>query len=163
VADSFRFTDINGNYQMRRDSTTNELERRLKKRFEKAAPPDTPGTSWTKIRNRNMMWVGLADSITTLNGDVYRYYHGQFERRSFSREFDGEFIDARFYTADIFDGRPTHPYEGTLVGTITVDRSRPNGNLHIEAQLTVTFYPDHYHAALQSGNSYREWDHYYRP
>ncbi|MCP4631676.1 MAG: hypothetical protein GY855_02025 [candidate division Zixibacteria bacterium] len=161
VADSFRFTDIDGEYQYRPDSTTNQFERRLKKFFEKEARGN--GTSWTKERNRNMLWVGLADSVTVLNGDIYRYHHGENEYRDFSREFEGDFLDVKFYSEDIYNGRPTHPFEGTLAGSTFVDKEVNGQTLHIEASLTVTFYPDHFHVLLQSGDSYREWDHYYQP
>ncbi|MBD3170106.1 MAG: hypothetical protein GF307_11530 [candidate division Zixibacteria bacterium] len=163
VADSFRYADTEGNYQYWRDENTNQFERRLKREFHRDAWPETPGTSWDKSRSRNMLWVGLAEDVTTLNGDVHRYYHGQNSFREFTREFEGEFLEVKFNTEDLFNGRPTHPFEGTLAGSTWVDYEGQIREYHIEAEITVTFYPDHFHVIFRSGDNYFEWDHYYEP
>lgn len=163
VVDSFRLTDLNHEYQFRRDSTTNEFERRLTKSFTLDIRPESLGTYWVKQRSRNTHWVGLADSVTTLNGAFRRYWNGQSEYRSFEREVTGEFTDTQVYTADLLDGRPIYPFAGSFFGQLTMDVERPNRQVHIEGTLEVTFYPDHYHARLVRGENWWEWDHYYNP
>ena len=160
VVDSFRFTDTEGEYQIHRDSTTDQFERRLKRNMAFDSGMEN-GPSWNKERNRNMHWVGLADSLTTLNGDIYRHYYGENFRRTFEFTTSGIFEDVVFSTADIFDGRPTHPISGQFTGTHVTDKQFPNREVHKEAEFTVTFYSDHYHVYLVSGNNYWNWDVYY--
>ncbi len=84
VADSFRFTDSNDHYTRFRDSTTNIFERRFKKTytFERHGGPDT---NWIKVRDRNIRWSGLVDTVATLNGDFYRRWYGDNDHRLFNR------------------------------------------------------------------------------
>jgi len=161
VVDSFRLADIDGAYQRHRDSLTNTFERRLKKDFELSGGQNDPGTIWTRDRQRNALWDGLADTVVTLNADFNRYWSGTNEYRNFSREVSGVLTDIQFYTGDLFDGRPTHPFAGALTAEMTHDVVRPNGQFHLEGNLTITFYPDHYHARLERGDNWWEWDHYY--
>jgi len=162
VVDSFRFTDLGGTYQFRPDSTTNEFERRLKKYFLLTPHPDSQGTFWLKSRNRNTHWVGLTDSVTTLNGDFLRHWNGQSEYRNFERTVTGDLNDIQFYTDDIFDGRPTQPISGEFVGSIVQDVQTPYRQVHLEGSLTITFYMENglhcYHARLERGNNWWEWD-----
>lgn len=160
VADSFRFTDTGGEYQYHPDSMTNQFERRMKKNHTYDSGIEN-GPAWDKTRNRNMNWVGLAGSITTLNGDVYRHYWGQNFRRTFEHTMSCTFEDVLFETEDVLDHRPTHPFDGILEGNLVTDKQLPNRDVHIEAEFTVTFYPDHYHVHLVSGDSYWDWDVYY--
>ena len=160
VVDSFRFTDAEGEYQNHRDLTTHQFERRLKRNISYDSGLDG-GQVWDKERNRNMNWIGLTDTITTLNGDVYRHYYGQNYLRTFEHTTTGVIENVVFETDDIFDGRPTHPISGQLTGSIVTDKQLPNRDVHFEAEFTVTFYPDHYHVHLVSGNSYWDWDYYY--
>ena len=163
VVDSFRMTDLDSQYQFRRDSTTNIFERRLKKSFEKTARPESLGYYWTKTRERNTHWEGLADSVTNLNGDFNRHWAGENAFRAFDRVVEGTATDIQFYTADIRDGRPTYPFDGTFNGSMTLDVVTAQRTKHIEATLVVTYFPDHYHARLESGDNFWEWDHYYNP
>jgi len=157
VTDSARFTDLGDAYQQFPDSTTNQFERRMMKTFTLAIED----TSWTKYRHRNMHWIGLADSVTTVNGDFLRHWQGDRGVHHFDRVVDGEFQDVQFYTNDLRDGLPTHPFDGTMISSVTLDIEAPNGTVHLEGSLTVTFFFDHYHAYLVRGSNYWEWDHYY--
>jgi hypothetical protein len=162
VADSFRFFDTNMNYQFRRDSTTNVFERRLKKYFELTPQPESLSTYWVRNRERNMLWEGLADSVTTLNGDFHRLWDGESRARSFSKLVEGDLTDISFYTADLEDDRPAYPFDGEFVSSMTLDIETPRRQAHIEGELTVTFYRDGdnfcYHARLERGDNWWEWD-----
>lgn len=160
VIDSFRFRDINGDYQRCRDENTNEFERRLKKQISYSTGTND-GTAWEKERIRNMYWVGLTDSLTTLNGDIYRYYNGSSAYRNFEHAVEGEFQDVVFQTFDIMDGRPTYPIDGIFEGSFSTDKQLPDRAVHIEGEFTVTFYFDHYHVHLVSGDNYWDWDVYH--
>jgi hypothetical protein len=105
----------------------------------------------------------LADSVTTLNGDFTRHWAGENEHRTFERLVEGNAADVKFYTSDIKDGRPTHPFDGTFNASMTQDVVMAHRTAHIEATLIVTYFPDHYHARLESGDNFWEWDHYYNP
>jgi hypothetical protein len=163
LADSFRFTDLNSNYQLRHDSTTNVLERRFKNSYLFSAGPESLGTHWLKTRNRNANWVGLADSVTTLNGDFRRYWEGQTDYRDFDRTVTGEMSDIKFYTSDLENGRPTFPFSGTFAGTVVTNVTAPHRQAHFEGQLTLTFRMEDgrycYHARLVRGDNWWEWDH----
>ncbi len=162
VVDSFRFTDLDSNYQPRRDLTTNIFERRLKKSFEYTSRPDTLYDHWLKTRERNMRWEGLADSVTTLNGDFHRRWEGELGRRGFRREIEGELTGIEFYTRDLMNGRPTYPFDGAFTASMVLDVETPRRQAHIEGTLTVTFYREGrqfcYHARLVRGDNWWEWD-----
>lgn len=162
IIDSFRFTGLDSAYQAHWDSTTNVFERRLKKLFTLTPLPDSPGTFWTKSRTRNTHWQGLADTVTTLNGDFHRQWAGQSQGRSFTRDVQGELTDLKYYTADLRDLRPAHPFAGTLTSDLTLDVVRTYRQYHVEGTLTVTFRLENgnycYHARLVRGNNWWEWD-----
>jgi hypothetical protein len=156
-------TDINSQYQFRRDTTTNIFERRLKKSFVQTARPESLGYFGTKTRERNTHWEGLADSVTTLNGNFTRHWAGQNNYRTFDRLITGSASDVKFYTSDLEDGRPTRPFDGNFNASLTLDIVTARRTAHIEGTLVVTYFPDHYHARLERGDNWWEWDHYYRP
>ncbi len=76
VVDSFRFTALDGIFQFRGDSTTNIFELRLKKSSSVQPNSDLPGVQRSRSLEINTRWVGLADSVTTLNGDFHRHAEG---------------------------------------------------------------------------------------
>jgi len=160
VVDSFRFTDTEGNYQRWRNENTDEFERRMKRNF--SYDPGGEGfTTWNKIRNRNMHWEGLTDSQVTLNGDIYRYYYAENTNRLFEHTIQGDFEEVMFETEDVLDGRPTRAIDGQFIGTFETFKVLPNREVYFEGEFTVTFYPDHYHVHLVSGDNYWDWDVYY--
>jgi len=160
VVDSFRFSDEEGEYQRFRDEYTDRFERRLKREF--TYMPEGDGfTSWQKTRNRNMDWIGLTETEVTLNGDLYRYYYGSNPQRLFEHEVAGDFNDVIYETADVFNGRPIHPLSGEFVGSFETFRALGFREVSIAGEFTVTFFADHYHVHLVSGDNYWDWDHYY--
>ena len=161
-ADSFRLTELDGTYRRHRDTLTNIFERRLY-RFRQWWP--TRGDSATYALtdySRHMHWAGLADSITTVNGDMHRLWHGQNERRLYNRYVTGQLTNVELYTRDVRNGYPYRPFSGTFVGTLVLDVNRPAVQYHIEGSVTVTFYPDRYEVHLVRGNNYWDWIVYYR-
>jgi hypothetical protein len=163
VIDSFRFTTLDSLYQFRHDSITNIFERRLKKSFMHTIRPDSMGTHWLRTRERNMHWEGLADTVTTLNGDIQRQWEGQTEFRAFTRTVDGTFNAIKFYTSDLDNGHPTYPISGTFNATMVQDAQGPMRQIHLEGTLTVIFRMENgqhcYHARLVRGDNWWEWDH----
>jgi len=160
VMDSFRLADADTVYQRCRDSTTHMFERRLKRTFAYDCG-DPEGPQWEKTRNRNMNWFDLTDSLVTLNGDIYRYYYGQNHQRTFEHTVEGDFEDVVFESEDLFNRLRTHPIDGQFFGSLVTDKELPYRDVHFEGEFTVTFYMDHYHVYLVSGDSYWEWDVYY--
>jgi hypothetical protein len=163
VVDSFRFTDLGGNFQRHRDSTTNIFERHLKRSQILSANPDTSGTHWVRSFTRNTHWEGLADSVTTLNGNFSRHWDGQTEHRVFARSLEGTLSDLKFYTSDFGLGHRPHPFSGTANAAVLVDVEAPNRQVHLEGVLTITFRMENgqfcYHARLVRGTNWWEWDH----
>ncbi|MCP4580074.1 MAG: hypothetical protein GY839_00540 [candidate division Zixibacteria bacterium] len=160
VIDSFRFADAEGNYQRHRNDETDGFERRLKRNF--SYDPGGEGfTTWDKSRNRNMNWEGLTDSLVSLDGDIYRHYYADNTRRLFEHTLQGDFEEVVFETEDVLDGRPSHAIDGQFTGTFETDKVLPNREVHFAGEFTITFYPDHYHVHLVSGDNYWDWDVYY--
>jgi hypothetical protein len=161
VIDSFRFTDLNSNYQRFCDSTTNVFERRLKKDFHAERGRIHNGTEWDRNLRRNTIWDGLADSVTTLNGDFNRYWSGESIWRDFEKTVDGEMTDIQFHTEDLRPLRYAHPFDGVFEAWMVMDMELPRRQAHIEAHLVVTFFEGGYHAYLERGNNWWEWTHYW--
>ncbi len=162
LTDSFRFSDSNDQFTRLPDSLTDIFQRHFKKTFtfERHSGADT---AWTKERRRNVRWEGLADSVTVLNGDFYRHWTGDNERRLFDRTVQGTLDSLKFHSADLFNHVYPHPFSGTLISNMVMDVQTPNRTVHLEGTLTITFYSDHYHARLVRGDNWWEWDHYYLP
>jgi hypothetical protein len=162
VVDSFRFTNLSGQFQLSRDSTTNTFERRLKKNYILAEGRDSVGTHWVRTFERNATWVGLADTVTTLNGNFSHTWLGQTERRSFSRDVQGNLNNIQFYSADFGTGHRPHPFAGTANASVVMDVVTPNREVHLEGTLTITFRMENgqycYHARLVRGSNWWEWD-----
>jgi hypothetical protein len=76
VSDSFRFTALDGMFQFQRDSTTNVFEQKLSKSSSLIPNPDMPGVTRSRLIASDFRWVGLADSVTTLNGTFHRHSEG---------------------------------------------------------------------------------------
>jgi hypothetical protein len=160
-ADSFRLTALNGDYQRYRDSLTNIFERRLY-RFRQWWPIRGDSATYALTDySRHMHWAVLADSVTTVNGDMHRLWHGQTERRLYNRDVTGSLDNVELYTRDLRNGYPYRPFSGTFVGTLVLDVVRPAIEYHISGTVTVTFYHDHYHVHLVRGDNYWDWDVYY--
>ena len=163
VIDSFRFTDLDSNYQRFRDSTTNIFERKLKKDFHAERGRIHDGTEWNRSLDRNAVWDGLADSVTSLNGDFNRYWSGESDWRDFEKTVDGEMTDILFHTDDLRPLRHAHPLDGAFEAWMVMDITLPRRQAHIEAHLTVTFFDGGYHARLERGDNWWEWTHYWPP
>jgi hypothetical protein len=161
VADSFKFTDLYSNYQRFRDSTTNIFERRLKRNLHAERGRINDGTEWNRNLERNTIWDGLADSVTSLNGDFYRYWSGESDWRDFEKTINGELTDILFHTRDLRPDHRAYPYDGTFEAWMVLDVTLPRRQAHIEAHLTVTFFDGGYHAYLQRGDRWWEWTHYW--
>jgi hypothetical protein len=161
-SDSFRLTDINSDYQRHRDSTTNVFDRRIKKRLVYAPQSDSLRDNWLRTRERNMIWSGLADSVTTLNGDFHRRWIGEARRLNFTREIEGTLDNIKFYTRDLHDGRPSYPFDGVFEADMVLDVETEHREVFVEAHLAVTFYREGdqfcYHARLERGDNWWEWD-----
>ena len=160
-ADSFRLTALDGAYQRYRDTLTNIFERRLYRMREWWQNRGDSTTYALTHYTRFMHWEGLADSVTTVNGNIRRLWHGQDARRLYNRDVLGSLTDVKLYTADLRNGAPYRPFSGTLTAVLVLDVTRPAGQYHIEGTLTITFFPDHYHVHLVRGDNYWDWDVYY--
>ncbi len=162
VVDSFRFTDINSQYQYHRDSTTDMFERRLNKDLHVERDRTRDGSEWTRTLQRNATWSGLADTVTSLNGDFSRYWVGEGELWSFEKTTDGEMVDILFHTDDLRRDRPAHPFDGTFEAWMVMDVLRGDRQVHIESHLIVTFFDGGFHARLERGDRFWEWTRYWR-
>ena len=161
VVDSFRFTDLNSEYQRFHDSTTNIFERRLKRDLHAERGRIDDATEWDRNMERNTIWDGLADSITTLNGDFSRHWSGESDWRDFEKTTNGEMTDILFHTEDLRSDYPAHPYDGTFEAWMVMDIVLPRREAHIEAHLIVTFFDGGYNAHLERGDNWWEWTHYW--
>jgi hypothetical protein len=110
-----------------------------------------------------MHWEGLAESVTTVNGNMHRLWSGATDNRTYNRDVVAALENVKLYTSDLRDGPPNFPFSGTLIAQMTLNKQTPNRQVHVDATLTITFYPDHYHAHLVRGNNYWDWDHFYGP
>jgi hypothetical protein len=157
--DSFRFSDSTGVYQQNRSILTDKFEHRLHRIY--TFNNDTSGVNWEKTRNRNVMWDGFTDTVLVLTGNIQRSYTGQTPNWDFTHTMSGVFDSVKFNTEDFLNGLPTHPKSGQFTGSTVNDRQSPNNSIHIATDFTVTFYADHYHVHIVSGDNYWDWDHYY--
>lgn len=164
VVDSFRFTDLDSQYQIHPDSTTNIFERNLNKDFHAESGPMHPDREWDRTVERHTNWDGLAEDIVTLNGDFNRWWSGQSSNHVFEKTVDGEMTDIQFYRDDMIRPiRDAHPFDGDFEGWMVMDIELPERQAHIEAHLTVEFFEGGYHATLERGSNWWEWTHYWEP
>jgi hypothetical protein len=157
--DSFRFSDSAGEYQQARNLFTDVLEHKLHRTY--VFNNTQSGVNWQKARHRDVKWDGFTDSLLVFTGTAQRTYAGQNLNAVFSHSMSGTHDSVRFRTDDFLNGLPTHPISGQFYGTTEHSRQSNNNTIQITATFTVTFYEDHYHVHLVSGNNFWDWDHYY--
>lgn len=157
--DSFRFSDSAGDYQQTRNILTNIFEHKLHRTY--VFNNTAGGVAWEKTRHRDVKWDGFTDSLLVFTGTMQRSYAGQNQGSVFSHTMSGTYDSVRFRTDDFLNGLPTHPISGQFYGTTDHSRQTNNNTIHITATFTVTFYEDHYHVHLVSGDNYWDWDYYY--
>jgi hypothetical protein len=157
--DSFRFTDTLGDFQRNHDEQTAIFEHRLHRLYNFANPQS--GVNWIKTRYRNVIWDGFIDTTLVLTGNIQRSYTGQTPNWDFSHTMTGIYDSVKFRTEDFLNGLPTHPIAGQFTGTSEHNRQLANSLVHITTSFTATFYEDHYHVHIISGENYWDWDHYY--
>lgn len=157
--DSFRFSDAAGEYQQTMNLLTDVFEHKLHRTY--VFNNTQGGIAWQKARHRDVRWDGFTDSILVFTGNIQRTYAGQTPTAAFSHSMSGTHDSVRFRTDDFLNGLPTHPISGQFYGTTDHTRQATNNTIHIAATYTVTFYEDHYHVHLVSGNNFWDWDHFY--
>ncbi|NLI14876.1 MAG: hypothetical protein GX409_01175 [candidate division Zixibacteria bacterium] len=157
--DSFRFSEASGIYQQSPNSLTDIFEHRLHRAY--SFDNTSGGVAWEKAHHRNVKFDGFMDSIMVSTGSIERTYEGQASNITFSHVMSATNDSVKFRTDDFLNGLPTHPISGRFYGTTDHNRQSNSNIIHITATFTVTFYEDHYHVHLISGNNFWDWDCYY--
>lgn len=157
--DSFRFSDAMGEYQQNINILTDVFEHKLHRTY--VFNNTQGGVAWQKARHRNVTWEGFTDSILVHSGTVQRTYAGQASNAVFSHSMSGICDSIKFRTDDFLNDLPTYPTAGQFYGTTSHSRQSNNRTIQISTDFTVTFYDDHYHVHLVSGDNFWDWDHYY--
>lgn len=157
--DSFRFSNAMGDYQERLNLLTDAFEHKLHRTY--TFNNTSSQVTWQKTRHRDVKWDGFTDSILVHTGTIQRDYAGQTPNAAFSHTMSGVNDSVKFRTEDFLNGRPTYPIAGQFYGTTSHSRQSNNNTIQFSTDFTVTFYEDHYHVHLVSGNNFWDWDHYY--
>ena len=157
ASDSFRFEISDDEYQDLPDSTTNAYEYRSK--FEIAN--ESGDTSATAFANETLRLEGLTEELLTINGSSAQEVAITMGSAEASMNNSGSLEDIVFIMADLDDEIEDHPQSGVLTLSAAINSSQMVGGLpalNFEWTLTVTFSETGYHARLESGDNYWEWD-----
>jgi len=157
ASDSFRFEIAEDDYQDLPDSTTNAYEYRSKFEIE-TANGDTTASAYAY---ETLRLDGLTEQELLITGSSSQEIAITMGSVEASMSNSGGLADIVFIMADLDDEIDDHPQSGVLTLSAAINSSQAIGNLpalHFEWTLTVTFDEDGYHARLESGDNYWEWD-----
>ena len=156
--DSVKFQDASGCQQFPDTATTTEIE------FRAHADGGLIADSVTMnaVLMHNMLITGIQADYVVINTSGSEDLNMTYGQVLYNVDYDGTVNDLTFLRDDLVEGVQAYPLSGTMFLTLSVSTVWPNGSSNINWTANVTFYEDHYHVHLESGDNYWEWDVYYQ-
>lgn len=156
--DSFRFEEGSG-YQLYPDSgTTTGLDTRQHFDGESVTAVETTQTSADIIYH----YTGLAGDVMTIAGSSDISFDMAIDSLTMSYAFGGDFSNVTIPIANLDpDSSNNHPTSGGMQTSIHYSSESSSPNYHsgsFDWTLTLTFSETGYHARVESGDYYWEWD-----
>ncbi|MCP4583144.1 MAG: hypothetical protein GY839_16170 [candidate division Zixibacteria bacterium] len=161
-SDSFRFESGVDQYQQFPDSSTIAFEFRNKLLLEFTEAD----TSSTVFNNAAYRFTGINSNEITINGTTDAGVEIAIGSSEATLDSDSELDDIVYLAEGLEYGYENYPISGTMVVSVGVHSDEQMGEvpaMNYEWTLTVTFNENGYHARLEAGDFYWEWDETWGP
>jgi len=161
-SDSFRFESGIDQYQQFPDTNTTAFEFR-NKFFLEFSEGDTSSMFFNNAAYR---FTGVNSEEVTINGTTGAGIEIIVASSAASMDFDCELDDIVYSTEELEYGYENYPISGILVVSVDVHSDEQIGDvpaMNYDWTLTVTFNENGYHARLEAGDFYWEWDETWDP
>ncbi len=154
MIDSLKFQDVDGCQQFPDSATTTEIENRAF--FDLTVVADS-GSMAISARE-NVLLQGIQGDTVVINATSDRYLDLAMGLFDITYDYDGVLSDLAFLTADLQSREAPKPISGSLNLNLIMYGTTQEGSMSVNWSITVTFYPEGYHARAEAGENYWEWD-----
>jgi len=161
-SDSFRFESGSGEYQVLPDTNTSAFEFKNKSHMEYSESD----TSMTIDNISSFRFGGINTDQATVNGTADSDLEMTYGVAEAGMDFSSQLQDIVYLTGELDYGETNYPISGVMELSVAVNSNQQIGDIpgmNFAWSLTVTFNENGYHARLESGDYYWEWDETWGP
>lgn len=154
ILDSVRFEDANGYQRLPDSTTTTAIDYRQFAGFSLIGD----SLDLNAVFERNFHLSGIQAEQVVFNMGSTANIVLTAGQSSYQRVYGGHANALTFLRSDLENEPRPHPQSGEIGVTMNIQTETPDGSASVSWVVTVTFFVDHYHVYVESGDNFWEWD-----